>query len=127
MRYSPRRCCMGLDYKAIGKRIKIARIQAELTQDKLSERVDISPTHLSNIETGTTRVSLTTIVGLANALSVTPDDLLCDNVIKASVQFRRDIAKLLDDCDEYEIRIIKDIIETTKTSLRRDRNLREKF
>ena len=48
---------MELDYKAIGKRIKIARIKADLTQEKLSEMVGVSPTHLSNIETGTTRVS----------------------------------------------------------------------
>ena len=47
---------MELDYKSIGKRVKIARIKAELTQNQLSETA--SPTHLSNIETGTTRVSL---------------------------------------------------------------------
>ncbi len=49
---------MELDYKSIGKRVKIARIKAELTQNQLSETADMSPTHLSNIETGTTRVSL---------------------------------------------------------------------
>ena len=52
---------MELDYKAIGKRIKIARIKADLTQERLAERIEISPTHLSNIETGTTRVSLSTL------------------------------------------------------------------
>lgn len=57
---------MELDYKAIGKRIKIARIKADLTQERLAEMVEISPTHMSNIETGTTRVSLTAIVSLAN-------------------------------------------------------------
>ena len=40
---------MELDYKAIGKRIKIARIKADLTQERLAERIEISPTHLSNI------------------------------------------------------------------------------
>lgn len=65
---------MELDYKAIGKRIKIARIKADLTQERLAELIDISPTHLSNIETGTTRVSLNTIISIANALSVTGDD-----------------------------------------------------
>lgn len=53
---------MELDYKAIGKRIKIARIRAEMTQEKLSEIAGVSPTHLSNIETGTTRVSLCTLI-----------------------------------------------------------------
>ena len=83
---------MELDYKAIGKRIKIARIKADLTQERLAEMVEISPTHMSNIETGTTRISLTAIVSLANALSVTVDDLLCDSVVKSKVQFEKDIA-----------------------------------
>lgn len=81
---------MELDYKAIGKRIKIARIQVDLTQEKLAEYVNLSPSHMSNIETGTTKVSLTTIVNIANALSVSVDDLLCDNVIHAKPQFEND-------------------------------------
>ena len=100
---------MELDYKAIGKRIKIARIKADLTQERLAEMVEISPTHMSNIETGTTRVSLTAIVSLANALSVTVDDLLCDSVVKSKVQFEKDIAGILADCNEYEIRMVKDM------------------
>ena len=116
---------MELDYKAIGKRIKIARIKADLTQERLAEAVEISPTHMSNIETGTTRVSLSAIVSLANALSVTVDDLLCDSVVKAKVQFEKDIAAVLDDCDEHEIRIIKDMAQALKETLRRDANLRK--
>lgn len=115
---------MELDYKAIGKRIKIARIRADLTQERLAERIDLSPTHLSNIETGTTKVSLRTIVRLANALDVTVDDLLCDSVIRADVQFKRDIALLLADCNSYEMRILQEIISATKTALRQDANLR---
>ena len=116
---------MELDYKAIGKRIKIARIKANLTQEKLSEMVVVSPTHLSNIETGTTRVSLNTIINIANALHITSDDLLCDNVVKAKVQFEKDIALKIEDCDEYEIRIIRDMAAATKETLRRDAHLRK--
>ena len=116
---------MELDYKAIGKRIKIARIKADFTQERLAEAVEISPTHMSNIETGTTRVSLSAIVNLANALSVTVDDLLCDSVVKSKVQFEKDIAAVLDDCDEHEIRIIKDMAQALKETLRRDANLRK--
>ena len=116
---------MELDYKAIGKRIKIARIKADLTQERLAEMVEISPTHMSNIETGTTRVSLTAIVCLANALSVTVDDLLCDSVVKSKVQFEKDIAGILADCDEYEIRMVKDMAQALKETLRRDAHLRK--
>lgn len=116
---------MELDYKAIGKRIKIARIKADMTQERLAEAVELSPTHLSNIETGTTRVSLNAIVTLANALSVTVDDLLCDSVIQSKPQFEQDIAAILEDCDEYEIRMVKDMAQALKETLRRDAHLRK--
>ena len=112
---------MELDYKAIGKRIKIARINADMTQEMLSEAVELSPTHLSNIETGTTHVSLSAIVSLANAL----DDLLCDSVIKARPQIEGDIAAVLADCDDYEIRMIRDVASALKETLRRNENLRK--
>jgi len=111
---------MELDYKSIGKRVKIARIRAELTQEKLAEIVDLSPTHLSNIETGSTKVSLQTMVNLANALGVTADDLLCDSVAHPRLQLEKDIAEILEDCDDREIRILRDLMAAAKESLRRD-------
>ena len=115
---------MELDYKAIGRRVKFARIRAELTQEQLAERVGLSIAYLSNIETGSTKVSLSTVVKLANTLGVTLDDLMCDNVVHATYQICRDIEEILKDCDPYEIRIVRDIIEATKATLRRDANLR---
>ena len=116
---------MELDYKAIGKRVKIARIKADLKQEQLAERTSLSPTHISNMETGTTKVSLAAIISIANALGVTADDLLCDSVIHAQVQFERDIAELLEDCNPYEIRMVKDMTEALKETLRRDAHLRQ--
>lgn len=115
---------MELDYRAIGKRIKIERIKADLTQEKLAEMSGVSPTHMSNIETGTTRVSLTTMVAIAKALGVTLDDLMCDSVTHARVQFEQDIADILSDCDTYEIRMIADMAQALKDTLRRDAHLR---
>jgi len=117
---------MELDYKAIGKRIKIARINADLTQEALAGQIELSPSHMSNIETGTTKVSLTTIVNLANALGVTVDDLLCDNIIHARAQMDRDVQQVLDDCDDYEIRVVKDVARTVIDALRKNEKLKDK-
>lgn len=111
---------MELNYVEIGKRIKIARIRIGISQENLAELVNLSPSHMSNIETGTTKVSLTAIVKIANALSVTVDDLLCDNLIRAKPQFEDDIKLLLDTCDDYEIRIVKDLLTTIIDTLKRD-------
>ncbi|WP_331678733.1 helix-turn-helix transcriptional regulator [Faecalimonas umbilicata] len=73
---------MEIDYKAIGKRIKITRIKKGITQEAVSDIIDITPAHMSNIETGKTKVSLPTLIEIYNALSVSVDMLLCDNVIE---------------------------------------------
>ena len=91
----------------------------------MAELVDLSPTHLSNVETGSTRVSLQSIINISNALSVSVDELLCDSIIKSDNQFRSELAEILSDCDEYEIRIIMDVAAALKVSLRSDSKLRE--
>lgn len=116
---------MELDYKAIGKRIKVARIRMEITQEQLADKVSVSPTHLSNIETGSTRVSLTTIVKVANALNVTVDDLLCDNLVKARPQFERDMQSLLNDCNDHEVRIAYKVAKAAVEAVRSDEKLNQ--
>ena len=49
---------MEVDYKAIGQRIKIARIKKGVTQETVADLIDITPAHMSNVETGKTKVSL---------------------------------------------------------------------
>ena len=115
---------MELGYKAIGKRIKIARIHAEISQEQLSALVDLSPSHMSNVETGTTKVSLASIVRIANALSVTVDDLLCDNLVRARAQMENDIHQILNDCDDYELRIIREVAKAAVDALRSNERLK---
>ena len=64
------------------------------------------------------------MISIANVLSVTNDDLLCDNIVMAKAQFEKDTALLLEDCNEHEIRIVKDVIASLKKRFRRDAGLR---
>ena len=61
--------------------MKIARIRADLTQEALAEKAGLSITHMSNIENGHSKLSLPMAVALANVLSVSVDEFLCDSVI----------------------------------------------
>lgn len=85
---------MELDFKAIGKRIKIARIKKNFTQEAVADRIGVSPQHVSNIETGNSSVSLPTLVAIANMLSVSVDELLCDTVLTSKPIFERE-AKIM--------------------------------
>lgn len=109
---------MELDYKAIGKRIKVARIKTSLTQESVAEKIGVTPQHVSNIETGNSSVSLTTLIAIANLLKVSPDDLLCDTVLKSKAVFDREANEIFHDCNEYEIRVLVDILKAAKKSMR---------
>jgi transcriptional regulator with XRE-family HTH domain len=52
---------MNID-ETIGYRLKIARQQNELTNKEVSEKLYISPTHLSNMESGKRKVSLENLI-----------------------------------------------------------------
>ena len=61
---------------SIGTNIRGLREAKQLTQEKLAEKVGISPSFLGHIERGTRVASLETLVALCNELSVSPDYLL---------------------------------------------------
>ena len=110
---------MDLNYCDIGLRIKNERHKQNLSQERLAELAELSITHTSHIETGNTKVSLPTLVKIANALSVTLDDLVCESIIKAKDVFEDEITQEAKDCDDYEIRIIADTLKALKATLRK--------
>lgn len=109
---------MELDFKAIGKRIKIARINQNITQETVADKIGVTPQHVSNIETGNSSVSLTTLVAIANLLKVPADELLCDTILISKPVFEKEAKELFSDCNDYEIRVLVDVLKATKASMR---------
>lgn len=116
-----------INYKAIGQRIKIARIKKGKTQESVADIIDITPPHMSNIETGKTKLSLPTLIAIANALSVSVDTLLCDNVLTSKVVFEKEAKEIFKDCDEYEVRFLVDLLKSAKEAFRKDKKARDQF
>ena len=58
------------DYKSLGMNIAYYRKLRGISQEKLSEMVNISRTHMSRIETADCAVSLDVVFALAEALQV---------------------------------------------------------
>ncbi|PBE80559.1 helix-turn-helix domain-containing protein, partial [Clostridioides difficile] len=106
------------DFRAIGQRIKIARIKKRCTQEAVAEKVNITTQHMSNIETGNSSVSLQTLIAIANVLYVTVDELLCDAILNYKVVFQNELNDILKDCNDYETRFIVDIVKSSKKSMR---------
>ncbi len=109
-----------MDYYKIGQQIRTFRRAKGLSQAELAEKINISVTHMSHIETGGTKLSLPVFVDIAAALDVRLDDLL-DNPTPPTSSALYEISAVLGSCTDREAQIIADVVKTLKHSM--DRNL----
>ena len=108
-----------MDYYLIGQKIRKFRKAHSLSQEALAEKVGISTTHMSHIETGNTKLSLAVLVNLAFALNVSTDDILFDRpIINNSLLIDKALASL-EKCTTQELNIILDLINASIISLRK--------
>ena len=85
------------EHEVIGLRIKQFRLDAHLTQGQLAERADIDTNNLSRIERGQTTPTLETVLKIASALNITPNDILLQSYNAPNVLLDAEIAHLLKD------------------------------
>ena len=104
-----------MDYYNIGQKIRKIRKAHGLSQEELAERINISVTHMSHIETGNTKLSLPVFVDIATALDVKTDDLLGEH-FSANTSMD-EISAVLESCTTQEARVIADIVKAAKLSM----------
>ena len=85
-----------MDYAIIGKNIKRYRLAQGLRQEDLAERCDCSNSHIGQIENGVGIPSLEMIVRIANALSVTVDQLLKEQYSDPQKVYLREISERIE-------------------------------
>lgn len=64
----------------LGKNIKIARINKDLSQGDLAKKICVSQNYLCQIERGNNEPSLAVLQQIADALDTTVSDLMRENV-----------------------------------------------
>ena len=67
---------MSLDYNIIGERLKKARTDKGLTQEKLAEKLDVSIAFLSRIERGSSHISLKRLSQICDILGISEGSIL---------------------------------------------------
>ncbi len=108
-----------MDYYEIGQRIRKFRKACGLSQEELAEKIGISATHMSHIETGNTKLSLQVLVSLAECLEVRTDDLLFSTKTEEDGYYSDEISDILSECTAKERSIIYEIVKATKVSLKK--------
>ena len=106
-----------MDYYKIGQKIRKIRKAHGFSQEDLAERVGISTTHMSHIETGNTKLSLPVFVDIATALEVRADDLLDNQEASTTSTSLDEISAVLERCNAQQAKVIADVVKATKLSL----------
>lgn len=94
--------------KKLGKRIQQFRKAQKMTQEKLSEMIDLDTPNLSNIECGRRFMTAETLEKIANALNVKESDLF--NFSDFNTPIKNDIYLKLDILKEKELKVVLDLI-----------------
>jgi len=62
-----------INYKVIGQKIRERRQSLGVTQEFIANKLDVNPSHISNIECGRANPSLTALIRIANILQCSVD------------------------------------------------------
>lgn len=69
-----------MDKKDLGQRIRFLRTEANLTQEELAEKADISPVYLGEVERGQKVMGIDKFINIVKALGVSADYVLCNEL-----------------------------------------------
>jgi len=109
---------LDIDYVVIGNRIRELRKRKGWTQAYLAELSLVEPSNISHIERAATKLSLPTLIGIANALGASLDELVYGNLKKSEHVSNALIDQLTADCTPAELQALVEVIKTTKAVLR---------
>ena len=104
-----------MEKKGLGKRINSTRKDRNLTADRLSELCNINATYLRQIEGGVKMPSLPVFIDICNALKISPDYLLQDELGENEISKIKELEVLWKDVSpskqELALAMIKAVLE----------------
>lgn len=101
---------MNLDKEIIGKKIRQIRVEKGFSQEKLSEKIDISPRHMCTIENGNSLPSIETFVKIAKILDININEFFNLNP-EINDTLKTEIYDLIQTSSYNELLLIKNIIK----------------
>lgn len=121
---------MSIEYKVIGRNIRLARKAKKMTQEAVAEAIDMSPQHFGKVERGDRTINLQRLGQLSVLLDVPLESFVTGCVVddhepvlsgrlQHSEAFMEGMENLTKGCSEKALRLMlricKDIAEEDKT------------
>ena len=111
-----------MDYYKIGQKVRKYRKAQGLSQEQLAERIGISVTHMSHIETGNTKLSLPVLSKIAEELSVSVDALLTDTSKPDKAALSAEVQEILDSFEVDELPVAIEVLRALRDAMAKRRN-----
>lgn len=97
---------MALDYNIIGERLKKARVEKNMTQEKLAEQLDVSIAFLSRIERGSSHINLKRLSQFCTILGVSEGYILSGTSDANDTYLANEFSNLLKKCSPERQKLI---------------------
>ena len=105
---------MAVDFKLIGKRIQEKRKDLKKTQEDLAEYLNVSVGYVSNMERGTTKISLTTLVNISDFLGCDVSDLISKVSTNGNSYLSEELGVLINSLSNHEKSTLLSLLQTYK-------------
>jgi len=99
-----------MKYKLIGKKIKKARTEKELTQEKFAEELDVSVSYISQVESGKKKFNLERIVEISKILEK-PIDYFIKGYEAKSNDTISEIINILEKMSNTKLKLVFELIK----------------
>lgn len=99
-----------INYVAVGRRIKDYRLRANLRQSDVAEKLDVSVSYISQVECGTTDVSLKRLDEIATLINTTVSVLLADSDDQLPNYLHSEIVEKISDWNVHNKKLLIGII-----------------
>ena len=105
---------MILDYHLIGRRIKERRIEKHFTQENIAEHLDISVSYISRLERAAVKISLETLVRIADFLDMSPAYFIDGTVITSEDYLHGELSETVSSFNAEQMRLLLDIAQAIR-------------
>lgn len=103
-----------MNYIDLGRRIREERQKLNLTQEKLSEAVNVSTTYIGQIERGERCPTLETLLRISNSLGVSIDYLLHESINPSSTTLSNLWVQMTHELSDSEKEMIIELVKVIK-------------
>ena len=98
--------------KVIGKILKDFRVKRGLTQEQLSEEVEISLKYISRIENGNNGIKTQTLIRYMNLLGIQPNTIYKDFITNSALKEDVELCEKVNSLSDWQKELISKIIDS---------------